>query len=101
MLTFVSYASDIKRLAGRIKKYLDRYGFDCFFAHENIEPQLKWPKEIEDNLEKCDLFLTLLTSEYRDSFYYQQETGFAYCNGVENHGNFLTSTKTSNHVENL
>lgn len=83
MITFVSYASDIKRLAGRIKKYLDEYGFGCFLAHENIEPQLKWPKEIEDNLEKCDLFLPLLTPEYRDSFYCQQETGYAYCNGVE------------------
>ena len=81
--TFISYASDIRRTAGRIKKYLDHYGFNCFLAHEDIPPQTIWPAEILNALKKCDLFLPLLTPKFIESFYCQQETGFAYCRGVE------------------
>jgi hypothetical protein len=81
--TFISYASDIKRTAGRIKEYLDQYGFSCFLAHEDIPPQTVWPDEILKALKRCDLFLPLLTSGFVESFFCQQETGFAYCRGVE------------------
>jgi hypothetical protein len=83
MNTFISYASDIKKTAGRIKGYLDRYGFNCFLAHEDIQPQTEWPKEIIAALEQCDLFLPLLTTGFTESFFCQQETGFAYCRDVE------------------
>jgi hypothetical protein len=83
METFISYASDIKRTAGRIKEYLDQYGFNCFLAHEDIPPQTEWPAEILNALEECDLFLPLLTPGFIASFYCQQETGFAYCRDVE------------------
>lgn len=83
MDTFISYAKDIKRTAGRIKEYLDQYGFNCFLAHEDIPPQTEWPAEILNALERCDLFLPLLTPGFIESFYCQQETGFAYCRDVE------------------
>lgn len=83
MRTFISYASNFKRTAGRIKEYLDQYGFNCFLAHEDIPPQTVWPAEILREIERCDLFLPLLTSGFIESFYCQQETGFAYCRDVE------------------
>ena len=83
METFISYASGIKRTAGRIKKYLDQFGFNCFLAHEDIPPQTVWPAEILAALKRCDLFLPLLTSGFMESFFCQQETGFAYCKGIE------------------
>lgn len=83
MKTFISYSSDIKRTAGRIKDYLDKYGFNCFLAHEDIPPQTEWPTAILQMLEKCDLFLPLLTPDFTTSFFCQQETGFAYCRKVE------------------
>jgi len=81
--TFISYASASKKTAGRIKKYLDQYGFNCFLAHEDIPPQTVWPSEIVRALKECDLFLPLLTPKFIESFYCQQEIGFAYCKGVE------------------
>ena len=81
--TFISYTSDIKKTAGEIKKYLDKFGFNCFLAHEDIPPQTVWPEEILKALKKCDLFLPLLTLKFTESFYCQQEVGFAYCRGVE------------------
>lgn len=83
MDTFISYASKFKKTAGRIKEYLDQYGFNCFLAHEDIPPQTVWPAEILRALENCDLFLPLLTKGFIESFFCQQETGFAYCRKVE------------------
>jgi len=83
METFISYSSGIKRTAGKIKNYLDKFGFNCFLAHEDIPPQTVWPKEILAALKRCDLFLPLLTSGFVESFFCQQETGFAYCKGTE------------------
>lgn len=83
MYTFISYSSDIKRTAGKIKAYLDVYGFNCFLAHEDIPPQTVWPDQIIRVLKKCDLFLPLLTPEFTTSYFCQQETGFAYCRNVE------------------
>ena len=83
MDTFISYSSDIKRTAGKIKAYLDNYGFNCFLAHEDIPLQTVWPAEILKALGKCNLFLPLLTPDFTTSFFCQQETGFAYCKKVE------------------
>jgi hypothetical protein len=83
MKTFISYASDVKKTAKKIKDYLDKYGFNCFLAHEDIKPQTKWPKAIEEKLKECDLFLPLITSDFTTSVFCQQETGFAYCRDVE------------------
>lgn len=83
MNTFISYTSDIRITAGRIKTYLDKYEFNCFLAHEDIPPQTEWPAEIVKALKKCDLFLPLLTQGFLESFFCQQETGFAYCREVE------------------
>jgi len=77
MRTFISYSSDIKKTAGKIKTYLDDYGFNCFLAHEDIPPQTVWPAEIIKALEESDLFLPLLTPEFAVSYFCQQETGFA------------------------
>ena len=83
MNTFISYAQDCRKKAGKIKTYLDQFGFNCFLAHEDIPPQTKWPEEIQDALEQCDLFLPLLTTKFMESFYCQQETGFAFCRDIE------------------
>ena len=83
METFISYSSDIKITAGKIKSYLDKFGFNCFLAHEDIPPQTEWPEEILDALKRCNLFLPLLTPGFIKSFFCQQETGFAYSNGTE------------------
>lgn len=83
MKTFISYEAKHSKLAGRIEKYLDEYSFNCFLAHEDIPPQSHWPQKILDNLNKCDLFIALLTPEYKTSFYCQQEVGYVVCRRIE------------------
>jgi hypothetical protein len=82
MKTFISYESSIKITAGKVKSNLDKFGFDCFLAHENIVPESKWPDELKKALESSSLFLPILTPEFKTSYYCQQETGFALCKGV-------------------
>jgi hypothetical protein len=83
MKSFISYHSSIDSFAGDMKRYLDRYGFNCFLAHDDIPPQAEWIQEIEQNLIQSDLFLPLLTPEYKYSFFCQQETGIAYYRRIE------------------
>jgi hypothetical protein len=85
MKTFISYVAhaEQKRLAGQIKKFLDKYGFNCFLAHDDIPPQSHWPKNLQKNLDECDLFVALLTRDYNKSFYCQQELGYAFCKKAE------------------
>lgn len=83
METFISYSSKNKKTAGYIKKYLDKFAFNCFLAHEDIPPQTVWPEEIIKALKRCDLFLPILSQGFIESFFCQQETGFAYCKEIE------------------
>ncbi len=83
MKTFISYARDRKEIAGEIKEYLDDFGFSCFLAHEDIPPQSKWPKELQNALEECDLFMPIISPGFIESYYCQQETGFACCRKIE------------------
>jgi hypothetical protein len=83
MNTFISYVAESSKLAGQIKKYLNRYSFNCFLAHEDIPPQSHWPQKLLKNLKECDLFLALLTPEYITSFYCQQELGYVCCRQIE------------------
>ena len=83
MRTFISYVTKYSKVSGRIKRYLDEYSFNCFLAHEDIPPQTHWPQELVKNLVECDLFLALLTPEYKTSFYCQQEVGYVCCRRIE------------------
>jgi hypothetical protein len=83
MKTFISYSSEASSTAGKIKEYLDKYGFCCFLAHEDIPAQTVWPKQIIEALKECTLFIPILTPEFSTSLFCQQEVGFAYCSTVE------------------
>jgi len=75
---FVSYSTDDKTLAGKLKSTLENYGLNVFLAHEDIEPTAEWQKRILAELESCDVFIPLLTSHFKASDWTGQETGIAY-----------------------
>ncbi|HIH44794.1 MAG TPA: toll/interleukin-1 receptor domain-containing protein, partial [Candidatus Methanoperedenaceae archaeon] len=58
---FLSYSTNDKVIAGSLKTLLELMGFEVFLAHEDIEPSVEWQEEIKDNLDKCDIFIPLLT----------------------------------------
>jgi hypothetical protein len=74
---FLSYTISEKELAGELKKYLERFGFDVFLAHEDIQPTVEWQDDILRNLDMADIFVAVLTKDFRNSDWTDQETGVA------------------------
>lgn len=79
---FVSHSTKQKLLAAQIKSESEAHGIDCFVAHEDIEPSKEWMREIRYGLATCDCIVTLLTNDFRQSNYCDQEVGFALHRGV-------------------
>lgn len=77
MKVFLSYSSSDKKLAGKVKEALEDYGLEVFLAHEDINPSDEWVETIIAELETCDVFLPILTENFGESDYTDQETGIA------------------------
>lgn len=84
MKIFISYSHLDKKLAGAIKGNLEfYYYFDVFLAHEDIEPSSEWEAEIISQLKSCDAFIALLTNNFNNSEWTNQEVGIALERGVQ------------------
>ncbi|MCH7691485.1 MAG: toll/interleukin-1 receptor domain-containing protein [candidate division Zixibacteria bacterium] len=78
---FLSYSSRDRKLAGLIKRELEKSKISVFLAHEDIEPSEEWIVIIQENLDKCDAFLILLTENCKESNWTDQESGQVYSMG--------------------
>jgi hypothetical protein len=74
---FISHLAKHKDRAIRLKDCLVPYEISGFVAHEDIRPTLEWQLEIERALNTMDAFLAIHTVGFKDSFWAQQEVGFA------------------------
>lgn len=61
---------------------LDNCGMTTFVSHTDIEPTREWQREIEKALSTMDLFLAILTQEFKSSDWCGQEIGFAFARGI-------------------
>ncbi len=77
ILVFLSYSSKDKDLAGKIKLRLETFGIEAFLAHEDIKPTQKWKDVILDHLERCDVFIPIVSKNFKQSNWTDQETGYA------------------------
>lgn len=77
---FISYSSKDKKTVGLLKKNLDGWNFDCFLAHEDIEPLREWIEVIKEHLRNCDVFILFITNNFKESEWTDQETGWAIAN---------------------
>lgn len=74
---FISHLTENKESATHLKNHLAKYGIDCFVAHEDIEPSKLWQTEIEKALASMDLLCTILTPNFYQSKWCDQEVGIA------------------------
>ncbi|WP_321430127.1 toll/interleukin-1 receptor domain-containing protein [uncultured Methanolobus sp.] len=79
---FLSHKSEVKKETGTLKEILKMYGISCFVAHEDIEPTNEWQEEIEKALASMDGFVALLTENFHESNWTDQEVGFAFGRGI-------------------
>lgn len=80
MKVFLSYSHLDKELAGKIKKSLENYGLEVFLAHEDIRPTAEWIYTILSELKDCDVFIPILTEDFNESDWTDQETGISIAN---------------------
>ncbi len=79
---FLSHKAEYKKGTSQLKDCLKRYGIACFVAHEDIEPTEEWQTEIEHALHSMDAMVALLTPDFHESKWTDQEIGFALGRGL-------------------
>jgi len=60
---FVSYASEDREAAERIKSALEDEGVDVFFDREQLEPGNDWETKLMRSIRQCSLFLAVLSHQ--------------------------------------
>lgn len=79
---FLSHKAEAKKEVGALKEILAAFGVSCFVAHSDIHPTRAWQDEIENALATMDGFVALMTAEFHDSDWTDQEVGYAVARGV-------------------
>jgi len=79
---FLSHKAEVKKKTAELKDSLHLYGVSCFVAHADIRPTKAWQDEIENALSTMDAFVALLTPDFHESSWTDQEVGFAIARGV-------------------
>ncbi|MGD9873122.1 MAG: toll/interleukin-1 receptor domain-containing protein [Kiritimatiellia bacterium] len=79
---FLSHKASVKANTLRIKQSLARCGVAAFVAHVDIEPTEEWHREIERALFSMDALVALLSGDFHDSKWTDQEVGVAIGRGV-------------------
>jgi hypothetical protein len=79
---FLSHKAEVKNEVVDLKSHLRVFGVSCFVAHEDIHPTMTWQDEIEYALLSMDGFVALMTADYHDSDWTDQEVGYAFARGV-------------------
>ncbi len=79
---FLSHKSAFKEETADLKARLRNYGISSFVAHEDIHPTEAWQVEIENALTTMDGFLAVMTEDFHDSEWTDQEVGFAFARRV-------------------
>lgn len=79
---FLSHKATVKESTSQIKQALARCGIAAFVAHEDIEPTEEWQREIERALFSMDALVALLSEDFHDSNWTDQEVGIAIGRGV-------------------
>ena len=75
---FLSHKSEVKAKTAKLKDALKKYGITCFVAHEDIHPTMHWQDEIENALASMDGLVALMTENFHDSQWTDQEVGYAF-----------------------
>ncbi len=73
---FISHTHPNAAFAAGMRKYLGRFLIESFVAHNDIEPSEKWMRVIESALLTCHAVIALVTPDFRESQWCDQEIGF-------------------------
>jgi len=78
---FISYSTNDKQIAGRIKSILNEHQIDSFLAHEDINVSQHWKDRIVKELTESKIVIPLLSTAFKKSEWAPQEIGLAFGRG--------------------
>ena len=79
---FITHRDTHKKAAHALADELKYFGISSFVAHDTIEPDEEWQREIERALQSMEVMLALITDDFHDSTWTNQEVGFALGRGI-------------------
>lgn len=79
---FLSHVTAFKQRTAALRQSLSRFHISAFVAHDTIEPGELWQREIEAALRSMDAMAAILTPEFRESRWTDQEVGWALGGGL-------------------
>jgi hypothetical protein len=79
---FLSHKSEVKKEAAQLQEDLKVFGVSAFVAYKDIRPTRAWRDEIENALQTMDAFVAVMTKDFHDSDWTDQEVGIALARGV-------------------
>ena len=75
---FISYSVKDKSVGVEVKTALAEYGIKSFLAHDDLHISEEWKDRILEELKRCDVFVPLLSEDFRRSHWTDQETGIVF-----------------------
>lgn len=75
--TFISYSHEDRKIAWSLKEGLRSFGIISFLAHEDIEIGDIWRNRIISELKNNDIFIALISKNFKSSEWTGHETGYA------------------------
>ena len=79
---FLSHRASYRRNVSQVSDLLERAGYTCFVAHEDIHPGTKWHDEIIHTLDTMDVFVGFITEDFHAGGWPDQEVGYACQRGI-------------------
>lgn len=79
---FISHLSNHKKNVVALQKHLLNFGISAFVAHEDIEATKEWQEELEHALLTMDALAALLSPDFHESQWTDQEIGAAIGRGL-------------------
>ena len=74
---FISHRDSVKTQVHKLAADLGNYDISSFVAHDAIEPDEDWQKEIKLALQSMDAMLAYVSDDFFDSAWTNQEIGYA------------------------
>jgi hypothetical protein len=74
---FLRHKSEVSKKVTALKNRLKVYGVSAFVAHANIQATRQWQDEIENALYSMDALAAIMTEDFHESNWTDQEVGFA------------------------
>jgi hypothetical protein len=81
MKAFISYSSRNQETAREISDFLETVQMNSFIAKDDLRAASNWKDTIVKELGLCDIFIPLLSKDFKESSWCSQEIGIAFILG--------------------